>query len=179
VTSLGGTSNYTLLLSTPNLPRNTIFHRQRANPGRPSASVTNPPILPSIRSIDAFFVFTPTIPPSCLPQFYFSAPSPTTRRTNLRVGAVSISTCLSETQEEKEPLELEGGDLAVSSRSTMSLLRPSSKSVTRLLCLISTPTGQMLKVYRPYRCENAPVCLQEPHADVNRQSQVPGPFTLS
>lgn len=59
MTSLGGTSNYTLLLSTPNLTRNTIFHRQRANPGHPSASVTNPPILPSTRSIDAFFRLHP------------------------------------------------------------------------------------------------------------------------
>lgn len=156
VTSLGATSNYDSSSFNPDSRRNILFYRQRANPGRPLASVINPSIPPPPARLSLFSILTPSIPPSCLPQFYFSAPSPTTRRTNLRVAAASTSTCPNETQE-KELLELEEGDLAVSFRSTTSLLRLLSKSVIRPLCLISTPIGQMLKVYQSsYRSANAP-----------------------
>jgi len=144
----------------------SIFYRQRKLwVFAPVLFSADSPLLP----LDLRFLqIDPSIPPSCLPQSYSSAPSPTTRRTSLRAEAASISTCPNETQ--REELGPEGGDLAVSSRFTMSLPRLSSRSATKLLCLTSTPTGQMLKVCLAPFAAHLYLHLhnnsREPHANV-------------
>ena len=103
--------------------------------GEPVTALLSP--LPQTRHLPPT---NPPIPPSCLPQFSSSEPSPTTREPARRAEEASTSTWPTAT------MVPAGGDRAASSRCITSPPRRSSRSVIRRPCPISTPTGPTQKV---------------------------------